>query len=87
MGFWNNLAASSPFARESDIEDQLELKWYQQDWRGICLCREAPTELLAGIGSGYQRLYVVPSKNLVVVRFGNGSRFPESEFLRRLFGR
>lgn len=86
MGFWNNQAAAGG-GRETDIEDQLERKWWQQDWHGICLCRDAPTDLVAGIGSGYQRLYVVPSKDLVVVRFGNGTRFPDAEFLRLLLAR
>jgi CubicO group peptidase (beta-lactamase class C family) len=86
MGFWNNLAAASG-GRETDVEDQLERKWWEQDWRDICLCRDAPPDLVAGIGSGYQRLYVVPSRDLVVVRFGNGSRFPDAEFLRLLLRR
>ena len=87
IGFWNNRNAASAGARESDIEDLLDLKWYQQDWRGLCLCREAPSDLVAAIGSGYQRMYVVPSQDLIVVRFGNGARFPDAEFLRLLFGK
>jgi hypothetical protein len=35
-------------------------------------------------GAGQQRLYIVPSLNLVVVRQGESSGFRDSEFLARL---
>jgi len=86
MGFWNNRAAG-PSAREFDIEDMLELDWPKQDWRETCICREAPADLVAAIGSGYQRLFVIPSLNLIIVRQGTGGHFSDAEFLRLLLAR
>ncbi len=85
IGFWNN--RNAPGGRELDVEEQLNRKWYEQDWSGACLCRDAPSDLVAAVGSGYQRLYVIPSLELVVVRFGNFGKFSDSTFLRMLLGK
>ena len=85
IGFWNNRAA--PGGRELDIEDLLDKKWFEQDWSGICICRDAPPDLVVGLGSGYQRLYVIPSLELIVVRFGNFGKFSDGTFLRMLLGK
>jgi len=87
MGFWNNHLASDPGAREFDVENMLIPKWSRQDWRKPCLCRAAPSDLVAAIGSGYQRLFVIPSMDLVVVRQGVDAAFRDGEFLRLLLGR
>jgi CubicO group peptidase (beta-lactamase class C family) len=85
LGWWNNRAA--PGGREFDFEDMLIPKWSRQDWSDACLCRDAPSDLVACIGSGYQRLYVIPSLDLVVVRQGAGGRFSDAQFLRLLLGK
>jgi len=85
FGWWNNRAA--PGGREFDFEDMLVPKWPRQNWSGAVLCRDAPNDLVACIGSGYQRLYVIPSMNLVVVRQSSGGRFSDARFLRLLLGR
>ena len=85
MALWNNRAA--PRGRVVDPEDMLELPWKRQNWSGACLSKSAPGDLLACIGSGGQRLYVVPSQGLIVVRQGGFGRFHDAEFLARLFGR
>ena len=85
LGWWNNRAA--PGGREFDLEEMLVPKWQRQDWSGAVLCRDAPGDLVACIGSGYQRLYVVPSLGLVVVRQGSGGRFSDGRFLRLLLGK
>jgi hypothetical protein len=64
----------------------LSRNWQAQDWRDACLCRGAPRDLVACIGSGYQRLYVIPSLDLVVVRHGRGGPFSDAHFLRLLLG-
>jgi CubicO group peptidase (beta-lactamase class C family) len=87
MGFWNNHLAADPGAREFDVENMLIPKWSRQDWRKPCLCRAAPSDLVAAIGSGYQRLFVIPSMDLVVVRQGVDATFRDGEFLRLLLGR
>jgi CubicO group peptidase (beta-lactamase class C family) len=85
MGFWNNRSAG-PNAREFDIEDMLERDWWQQEWRDTCLCRDAPADTTASVGSGYQRLIVIPSMDLIIVRLGKNARFSDGEFLRILLG-
>jgi len=85
LGWWNNRAA--PGGREFDFEDMLVPKWSRQNWSGACICRDAPSDLVACIGSGYQRVYVIPSMGLVVVRQSSGGRFSDGRFLRLLLGK
>ena len=87
MGFWNNAMASSPGGRELDVEDTLEPKWHRQNWQGACICRDAPSDLVAAVGSGYQRLFVIPSMQLAVVRLGRFGKYSDAQFLRLLLGR
>lgn len=82
LGLWLNRGATGPNPRERDIEEMLEVPWREQDWRGACLCRDAPADLVASVGSGYQRLYVIPSRELVIVRQGKNASFSDAEFLR-----
>jgi len=86
FGFWNNHAAGSKSGREIDVETLMERKLMSQSWRNICLSKTAPAELVACIGSYGQRLYVVPSKKLVIVRLGKGGQFKDAPFLKALFG-
>jgi CubicO group peptidase (beta-lactamase class C family) len=85
MGFWLNREA--PDGRTVNVEDNLEPKWYQEDWTGACLCPEAPRDLFVSLGSMGQRLYVIPSLDMVVVRLSNDSKFSDAEFLRLLLDR
>ncbi len=82
LGFWNNRLA--PSAQEIDPEDMLHREWQQQSWRNACLCRSAPSDLIASVGSGGQRLYAIPSMSLVVVRLGGLTKFSDGAFLRTL---
>ena len=85
LGWWNN--QSAPGGREFDFEDMLVPKWPRQNWSDACICHDAPSDLVACIGSGYQRLYVIPSMGLVVVRQSSGGRFSDGRFLRLLLGK
>lgn len=85
FGFWNNAFARHAEAKEVDVEKMLHEKWFNQDWSNACLCRDAPDDLLACVGSGGQRLYVVPSRELVVIRHGHASDLDDAAFLRLLF--
>lgn len=87
MGLWLNHDASRLSAREPDIEDELEKKWQRQEWGGVCICKAAPSDMIAAVGSGYQRLYVIPSLDLVIVRQGENAKFSDSTFLRILLDR
>lgn len=44
-----------------------------------------PHDIYAAEGSDKQRLYVIPSRDLVIVRFAAGGRFSDQDFLSRLF--
>jgi CubicO group peptidase (beta-lactamase class C family) len=84
MGFWLNRPGAG--AREVDVEQMLEIPWERQVWRGDCLCREAPSDMIAAIGSGYQRMFIVPSMKLIIVRQGvDNRRFSDATFLRLIF--
>ena len=85
LGWWNNRAA--PNGREIDVEQMLIPKWANQDWRYACLCRDAPADLVACIGSEGQRLYVIPSLKLIVVRQADGGSFSDAHLLQLLLGR
>lgn len=85
LGWWNNRAA--PDGREFNFEEMLMPKWADQNWRDACLCRDAPSDLVACIGSEGQRLYVIPSLQVIVVRHGDGGLFSDAQFLRLLLGR
>ena len=88
FGFWNNSNAGNRSAVEPpDIEKMLEADWWKHSWNNVCLCRSAPPDLLAAIGSHSQRLYVSPQHDLVVVRLGSHSNFQDGQFLRLLFGK
>jgi CubicO group peptidase (beta-lactamase class C family) len=85
MGFWLNRVG--PESHEVDVEKMLDVPWERQNWHGACLCREAPRDMVAAIGSGYQRMFIVPSMNLVIVRQGqDDNRFSDAHFLRLIFG-
>lgn len=87
LSFWNNQNASRISARELSVEGTLGREFSPEFWQDACLSKNAPADLLAMVGSGGQRAYVVPSQGLVIVRFGSGGRFDDAEFLDVLFTR
>jgi len=87
LGVWNNSNVDRSGAWEVDVERMLHEKWPKQQWSRACLCKNAPSDLVACIGSGCQRIYAVPSMDLAIVRQGRDSGFSDAEFLRQLFGR
>jgi len=79
LGFWLN---ADPAASEIAIEENLGLR----RWPHGCISSEAPADLVASVGSQGQRLYVIPSQKLVIVRMGRGHGFEDAAFFERLFG-
>jgi len=82
--FWLNREAKNPAARVVDVEAQLDLGWQRANWRHACLSHDAPADLVVSVGSYGQRLYVLPSLDLIVVRQGGGRSFRDAAFLHRL---
>jgi CubicO group peptidase (beta-lactamase class C family) len=85
LTFWLNRQA--PNAREIDIEKELDLKWQRARWSGICVCRAAPSDMVVALGSNYERLFIIPSLNAVIVRQGWSAKFSDPHFLRLVLGR
>jgi CubicO group peptidase (beta-lactamase class C family) len=85
LTFWLNRQA--PNAREIDIEKELELPWESARWGDTCICKAAPADMVVALGSGYQRLFVIPSLNAIIVRQGGGAKFSDAQFLRLVLGK
>ncbi len=86
LGFWLNRGAGQTGAREIDVERALGSPKSADFWRLGCLSLFAPADMVAMIGSRGQRVYIVPSLDLVVIRLGTGRGFNDAMFLRCLFG-
>lgn len=87
LGLWNNHMAGDSHGREVNVQKLLVAKWPAQDWHDACLCHDAPRDLVASIGSHGNRVYVVRSMELVVVRQGERSDYSDRAFLKLLFGK
>ena len=85
LTFWLNRQA--PNAREIDYEKELDLKWQRARWGGICICRAAPADMVVALGSNYQRLFIIPSLNALIVRQAMSAKFSDAYFLRLVLGR
>jgi CubicO group peptidase (beta-lactamase class C family) len=85
LTLWLNRQA--PNSREIDYEKELDLKWQRARWGGICFCRAAPPDMVVALGSNYQRLFIIPSMNALIVRQGMGAKFSDAHFLRLVLGR
>jgi CubicO group peptidase (beta-lactamase class C family) len=85
LTLWLN--RQSPSAREIDYEKELDLKWQRARWGGICFCRAAPSDMVVALGSNYERLFIIPSMNAIIVRQGMSAKFSDAYFLRLVLGR
>ncbi|MDF1740586.1 MAG: serine hydrolase [Verrucomicrobiales bacterium] len=84
--FWLNGYAPRSDSREVDVEEDLELDPMPEDWSDACLAKGAPADLVVSLGSTFQRLYLVPSMDLIVVHHGKpGHEFRDFDFLQILF--
>src|SRR5882757_7421817 len=84
LTFWLNHEA--PNGREADMERMLDLPWQNAQWTGVCICKDAPADMVVALGSHYQRLFIIPSLKAVVVRQGSGGNFSDAQFLRLVLG-
>jgi CubicO group peptidase (beta-lactamase class C family) len=85
LTFWLN--AQAPIAREIDMEKEIDLAWDRAGWSGTCICAAAPPDMVVALGSGHQRLFIIPSLRALTVRQGTGSKFSDAYFLRLVLGR
>jgi len=84
LAFWLNQQA--PAGREADMERMLDLPWQNAQWTGVCICKDAPADMVVALGSGYQRLFVIPSLKAIIVRQGLSAKFSDAQFLRLVLG-
>jgi len=85
LTFWLNRGA--PSAREIDVENMLARPWQRESWADVCICRDAPPDMVVGLGSDYQRLFIIPSMNALIVRQGSNAKFSDAKFLRLVLGK
>jgi hypothetical protein len=68
------------------MERMLDLPWQNAHWSGVCICKDAPADMAVALGSHYQRLFIIPSLEAVIVRQGSGGNFSDARFLRLVLG-
>src|SRR6266699_2225300 len=86
LTFWLN-QQSRKLSGEADMERMLDLPWESARWTNVCICKDAPADMVVALGSGYQRLFVIPLLKAIIVRQGSNARFSDAHFLRLLLGR
>ncbi len=81
--WWNRNAAGSG---GTAIEPESELAEVRPPsfWRRACFAPDLDPEWLAMVGSGGKRVYVLPSRKLVVARLGRSLHWNDGAFLRSL---
>src|SRR5437773_7589406 len=85
LTFWLNQGA--PTGREIDMERMLDLPWQNVQWTDVCICKDAPADMVVALGSGYQRLFIIPSLHALIVRQGSNAKFSDAHFLRVVLGK
>ncbi|HEX8289847.1 MAG TPA: serine hydrolase [Pyrinomonadaceae bacterium] len=95
LTFWLNRSndgkanvAEKTNGRRQDVQDALGIEPETTRISQEGIAAELPKDTFMAAGAGKQRLYVIPSMNLVIVRQGRQGRFEDREFLLRLlFGK
>lgn len=80
--FWLNAAIPAGF-NPADIEGVRTAK----DTVSRFLSDDAPSDLFMAAGAGNQRLYVIPSWNMVIVRQSTGGEYSDNDFFKALLGK
>src|SRR6266478_1981515 len=86
LTFWLN-QQSRKLSGEADMERMIDLQWQNAQWTDVCICKGAPADMVVALGSGYQRLFVIPSLKAIIVRQGSNAKFSDAHFLRLVLGR
>ncbi|MGC1481192.1 MAG: serine hydrolase domain-containing protein [Chthoniobacterales bacterium] len=85
LSFWLNRNAQRSDAEPISVEGTLGDELAPDQWARSSLSATAPSDLIAMIGSGGLRCYILPAEKMVLVRFGNGHGFSDAEFLAKFF--
>ncbi|MFO0726246.1 MAG: serine hydrolase domain-containing protein [Myxococcota bacterium] len=85
LTMWLNRGASEELSTEVDVEQALGLGPDFSGWQQGCFSRVAPPDMLVLLGSYNQRVYIVPSEDLVIVRQGRSMDFKDADFLPLIF--
>lgn len=93
--FWLNRSnisdanvAEKTNGRQQGLQDSLSIEPETTRISRQGISARLPKDLFMAAGAGKQRLYIIPSLDLVVVRQGRQARFEDEEFLQKLiFGR
>ncbi|MGL4399887.1 MAG: serine hydrolase domain-containing protein [Luteolibacter sp.] len=81
-GIWWNRNASQPGAFAIEPERNLDEVRPPSFWRLACLGPDLDPDWLAMVGSGGKRVYVLPSRGLVVARLARSNGWNDGAFLR-----
>ena len=91
LTFWLNSSsngeaniAKTENARVQRLRDFLNIQSDVEEVSKNGFGKDLPRDMFVAAGAGKQRLYVIPSLDLVIVRQGRQSRFDDTEFLSRL---
>jgi len=87
QGTLQNPAYGLTWWLKKDVSAELQKKipLLSREWGDVANADWLPTDLVAACGAGKQRLYVIPSLKLVIVRQGSlGQTFRDTEFLSQL---
>ncbi|MEO5917735.1 MAG: serine hydrolase [Luteolibacter sp.] len=81
-GFWwnRNAAKTGAFAIEPELH--LDAVSPPSFWQHACLATSVDPGWLAMVGSGGKRVYVLPSRDWVIVRLGRSASWDDAAFLR-----
>lgn len=83
-GIWWNRNAPLPGAFAIEPERELDQPRPSTFWRRACLSPAADADWLALVGSGGKRVFVLPQRDIVIVRLARGRGWSDGGFLRTL---
>ena len=83
-GLWWNRNATKTGAFAIEPERHLDLIRPSSFWQRACLCPSADPGWLAMVGSGGKRVYILPSRDLVIARLDRSASWDDAAFLRAI---